>query len=95
MRWCAACRKADRDVGYCSEACQSADWAAHKAVCGTFSVGAAVVIKGLVSQTAHNGRRGRVIAALDVTTGRYAVELDEDKKRLSLKRANMRRAKLR
>ena len=82
-----------REVGYCSVKCQKADRAAHKAVCGTFAVGTSVAIKGLVAQTTHNGRRGRVIAALDANTGRYAVELDGDGPRLSLKPANVRRAK--
>ena len=39
----------------------------------------------------HNGRSGRVIAALDVTSGRYGVEPDDGATRLSLKPANVRR----
>ena len=89
FKLCSRCRQ----ITFCSAECQKADRAAHRAMCGTFMVGAAVVVEGLVKQTAHNGRGGRVVGALDVTTGRYGVELDGDGTRLSLKPGNMRLAK--
>ena len=58
---------------------------------GAFPVGAAVVIEGLVTHSAHNGRHGCIISALNATTGRCGVELDGDEKRLSLKPINVRR----
>ena len=93
VKWCMACREVGRKVGYCSAECQKADRRAHRAVCGTFAVGAAVVVEGLASQTAYNGCGGRVIGALDATTGRYGVELDGDGRRLSLKPEKIRWAK--